>query len=705
MTIAVNRFTVEDRIKPRSPLSVKQVNSPVLGYKQTNSRTTFEPPEYDLSEFNTIEDVEAYVRQTHRKKIGLGFKEGWDLVGKNIDTLSYIKKRFAQLEHAQGKPWRLLMKEIFYDLVKHSNAYLVKVRNADVSGGFTRTANGKSIDPIAAYFIMAPETVQIAKDNSGKILKVRQSMPDGRTKTHAPDLVVHFYLDKKTGFSTGTPILTPVKDDIRTLRRIEENIELLVYQNLFPLFQYKVGTEKSPAKTYPDGQTEIDIVHNKLEFMPPEGVLVTPERHEISMIGSEGRALRAEGYLKHFKERVMAGLGTSSVDMGEGGTSNRNTADRLSDNLRDDVKSIQDDFEAQFDFFIIRELLLEGKFGADVLDPENTVHLSFREIDTDRQIAKENHVAQMYTQHIFSEDEARIKIGYDPIPLDDQEVREKMYWSMIEQPSLLIRSIDESSGLSAATDNPQVAVEKTNAREGEERTKRIGAASKPQPQQAAKKNSGQRAGASRDQPSNQYGTRTGPKTRRDFVDTELLSHVEQLLHDVSIYLQSDASKSWVKGVIKAWTEQTNKRQSRLARGAFVAGVRSVGLNPYFYNLASQVRTVEDHSSRYVRKLARNLEDRFQRLTGEEDVSTMMSIMDITVNRVNAINETEQQRAYNYGRLVAFRLTGDKVKYTSHAGACEECMITTRQDNLDPRKLSIDDIPPVHPYCSCSVDKE
>jgi hypothetical protein len=52
---------------------------------------------------------------------------------------------------------------------------------------------------------------------------------------------------------------------------------------------------------------------------------VPAERHEIKAIGAEGRALRAEGYLSYFKQRIFAGLGVSAIDMGEGDTSNRST--------------------------------------------------------------------------------------------------------------------------------------------------------------------------------------------------------------------------------------------------------------------------------------------------------------------------------------------------------------------------------------------
>jgi hypothetical protein len=83
---------------------------------------------------------------------------------------------------------------------------------------------------------------------------------------------------------------------------------------------------------------------------------------------------------------------------------------------------------------------------------------------------------------------------------------------------------------------------------------------------------------------------------------------------------------------------------------------------------------------------------------------MMSIMDITTNRINAIAVSEKQRSYNYGRLVAFRFTNDRVKFVASEDACEDCLAAIRND-LDPKQLSIDDIPPTHSHCSCSVDKE
>lgn len=293
-----------------------------LGFRE-EGRDQFTAPEYDFAEIITIEDTEAYFARSIDKKSGLMFKEGYSVVSRNEEVQAYMDRRMAEVAFAQQKPMEILLKETGRDLVRFSNAMWLVVRNKKASSGRIRTpmtvnGPGKPIEPIAAFFILPMDTIEFKRDDAGKITKVRQVLPDGRIKDFAASDIIHFYINKKTGWSVGTPSIIPVIDDIRTLRRIEENIDLLVYQNLFPLFQYKVGTEDRPVQTFPDGTSEIDVVRAEISYMPPEGVIVTPERHEIQMIGSEGRALRAESYLAHFKTRVLSGLSMSSVDVGEG---------------------------------------------------------------------------------------------------------------------------------------------------------------------------------------------------------------------------------------------------------------------------------------------------------------------------------------------------------------------------------------------------
>jgi hypothetical protein len=318
-TVVIRSVTPEKT----TPVSkIPSVKIATLSYAQqfARGRGVFNSAEYDLSEIGIVEDTDSFVRQAFKKKEGLMFKEGVGVQGSNKDTVQYYKTRMAQIAKATNIPTTRLLKSLGRSLIRTSNAYLIKVRDEKASGGKVRTtADGKRLKPIAGYFPAAPEMMQVSIDpKTNRVLEWAQMLPDGNYKTFKPEDVVHFTIDRREGFFFGIPTLIPVIDDIRALRQIEENIELLLYQHLFPLFHYKVGTVDAPAGYMEDGTKEVDAVEAQIKLMPAEGCLVTPERHEITAIGAEGRALRADGYLTHFKKRVYAGLGVSQVDLGDG---------------------------------------------------------------------------------------------------------------------------------------------------------------------------------------------------------------------------------------------------------------------------------------------------------------------------------------------------------------------------------------------------
>lgn len=305
----------------KRPANIVPVKPNVLTYNSVRSRRgDFIVSEYDLSQVGRVEDTDSYVHQAFLKKIGLLFKEGYEFVGANPRTIHYVKSRFEQIARATGIPTDELIRSVGAGLIKKSNAFLVKVRKETASGGRVRNQPGKDADlqPVAGYFVAPPETMEVDADKHGKIRKWKQRMNDGEFKTFSPQDVIHFYFNKKEGLMFGTPTLVPVIDDIRALRKIEENVELLIYQHLFPLFHYKIGTDQQPATVTEQGESEIDVAKREIQYMPAEGGIVTSHRHDIELIGTENRALRAETYLEHFKKRVFSGLGISAVDMGEG---------------------------------------------------------------------------------------------------------------------------------------------------------------------------------------------------------------------------------------------------------------------------------------------------------------------------------------------------------------------------------------------------
>lgn len=305
----------------KKPANIAPIRPTVMNYAATTSRRgQWATSDYDLPLINRIEDTDSYVAQAFIKKTGLMFKEGYEFVGPDPKTIQYIKLRFAQISRATGMPIDELLRSLGASLIKKSNAFLVKARKESASGGRVRTVAGgtRELEPVAGYFIVPAELMSFEADQMGRVVRWKLCLPDGREQFFKLDDVVHMYFNRKEGFVYGTPTIVPVVDDIRSLRKIEENIELLVYQHLFPLFHYKIGSDDFPAGLDELGNDEIEVAKMEVRQMPSEGGLVTSHRHEISLIGAENRSLRAEGYLEHFKKRVFSGLGISAVDMGEG---------------------------------------------------------------------------------------------------------------------------------------------------------------------------------------------------------------------------------------------------------------------------------------------------------------------------------------------------------------------------------------------------
>ena len=297
-----------------------KVRNPMLSYfAPTNGIDgSYRPHVYDLYEYGRIMDVESFVCRAFLKKRTLMFKEGYDLSSDNESNAKYIKKRLAEIAYVSGQTFDALIRETSHNLVVFHNAYMVKVRKLNSSSGVVRTVNKTPVQPVAAYFNLPPESVEVRVDSSGTPVMYRQKVQTGKYVEYPASAILHLHYNKRTGFVMGTPPLEPVKDDILALRRIEESIETLIYKSLFPIIHVKVGNEKQPAKKFMDGTSEVEIATSYLDKMEDDGGIVTSERVEIKAIGAESLALRVESYLNHFKERVFIGLGMSGIDFGVG---------------------------------------------------------------------------------------------------------------------------------------------------------------------------------------------------------------------------------------------------------------------------------------------------------------------------------------------------------------------------------------------------
>lgn len=716
-----------NQFKDKATLSVAAIAapkpSPAKVYTQNLGRRRapslqWEAPEWDLAECGRIIDVESIVRRALRTQVDLFLKEGFEFTGPNPERSSYITKRLAQMEMATDEPFPILLSKTIASLKRTSNAFWIKVRDYNASGGRRRTIGERVIEPVAGYYLIPAESMQIKRDEYGTIRKYRQQIYGKNPKDFKPEDVIHFYFDRREGFSIGTPPVVPVKDDIRALRRIEENIELLVYQHLFPLFHYRVGTEERPATITPDGKDEVVVVQQNVAAMPSDGCWVTSERHEIKSIEAGQPPVAVDKVIEHFKHRIYIGLGVSPIDMGEAAAASRSTAQTLSRNLINSTKAYQKEFGAQFYHHVIRELLLESTFNQDtVFEIENRVYLKFKEIDQETRIAKENHNADMWLKNLITHDEWRIDSGRQPFqgegwPTSTSKAKmvgkgdgdwDKTAYGKIERDKVILQSLDEPGTEASAAE----AKSRTTANKS--------------------KSSGNGSVSNKNQPTNQHGTRSAPKLNKDIfgdsfsitipnldIITTQTAPLSAAYSDVKksiidrVRIQGVEQKVITYNLNYAFTEAAN-RLILLAKRAFRLGMGAAGENFWGIDTTHIDDKINDHIKRYVRKLQKEILSHIDNYTAKnsalknEDAVFVSMIFDALQYRAKMIDNAEIMRAYNWGLLYGYRLSDvEKVVSVYHGNeTCERCKQAALQYD-SPSAIIYEELPPYHGYCSCTI---
>lgn len=504
---------------------IKKISNRSMSYADRHRGNWFKP-EYDLTELQIAQDVDSYVFKAIQKKVHRFMLAGWEFVGNDSETLSYVKKRIREIELISGNPFGLLMKDLAHDLFRYSNCAWVKVRSREASTGKVRVVGGKEIDPVAGYFLLPFETLWFKVKRNGEIKKIMQEVRNtGETKEFSPQDVIHFYTNKKPGFTMGTPELLPVLEDIALLRRLEENVENMIDANLHPLFHYKVGNDNHPERYGPDGIKESDLVRSTIEYMPSGGIFVSDHRHKIEAIGSEGKALSIHDYIDYFKKRVFSGLGVSPIDMGEGDTANRSTANTLSKIAIQDVEALQETVKMFIETYVINELLLEGGFEDAILNENKRVHIKFGSVDKEEKSKQENQTIQLWTNNLINESEARKRLGEQPV-----DSRELSYYKLYQEPLALLKAMGAFTAASSALEKAptsNISSEGVKKEESSQASKNVNQQGRPENSKLA---SAENQSANRSRPANQFGARTAPKFNSDTLDI-----VDKILKEENLF--------------------------------------------------------------------------------------------------------------------------------------------------------------------------
>lgn len=422
---------------------------------QGRRNVDFFKPEYDLPLIANAIQMDGLLRRMVNIFVEQVLKNGYEWVSKNEKLQQHISRRIKEIENLTNIALFDTITKTVAQLVSYGNAYIIKVRasNKSVYGKQYRLY-GKDLYPIVGLFIAEATSMEIGLNATGEVTTYKQSIRGEEVYFDARD-VIHLTYNQIPGTLTGMSSLIPILDDVRALRKLEEEIEILGFQYAIPLYLYKVGN-----KDIPPGPGEVEDAANNVNNMPAYGMLVVPGHHTIeSPNGNSAAPVDIMQFIEHFKKRIYAGTGVSPVAMGEVNSSNRNTSEVSDAMMQTITKAYQRIIKHKLEMEFFSELMLDGKF----LRSEEELEFNFPEIDLENQIKKETNIIQKWQNNLISREEARMELNYDKI-LDENDT----FLELIEIPKIEaeggIQLQAAQIGADASVKKSQMSSSKKNAK-------------------------------------------------------------------------------------------------------------------------------------------------------------------------------------------------------------------------------------------------
>lgn len=614
-------------------------------YKSSSQRrrnATFFKSEYDLPTIANAVQLDGLLRRSVNLFVEQILKNGYEFKSKTDSYQRHIRRRIREIENLTGISFYEVMSQIATQLVTYGNCYVIKVRNRDKSKlGRQYRLFGKQQNPIVGLFIADASTMEIGLNTSGKVVNYMQRVR-GELRIWDERDVIHLTYNKIPGTLTGMSAILPVLDDVRALRKLEEEIEILGFQYSVPLYLYKVGN-----KDIPPAPGEVDAVSNTVTNMPAYGMLVVPGHHTIEVPSNENTPVDVMKFIEHFKKRIFGGLGVSPVAMGESSTSNRNTSEVLDKSMQSITKSYQQIIKNKIEMELLRELLLDGGFN----NLNNSVEFSFPEIDIENQIKKETHILSLWQNNLITRTEARVIMDYDA-------------------------NIDESDTFLTKVDMPMVQTEGDIQLEATKITAKAAAqrattSSKSSSSSAKKK----KTTSNKVRPTNQHGTSTGrPKFKRDSYQLNLfdglsLFNKQEFLNGIIVSWESDFKKNLTQ-VITDYCNFFHFDQPKLDEGI---------INMYLDGIKLILKNKADLA---IRELDDEL--KFGHLS----------------KMATSFLYRQDEKIDNLAKILLYKSFG----YKTILVTANDCSLHT-DVNLEIDKISYSDIPPFGYKCNCEVEEE
>lgn len=370
-------------------------------YRGTSARrtnVTFNKSEYDLPMVANAVQLDGILRRAVNIFVEHVLKNGHEFTSKDDRIQKHIIIRIKEIQNLTGITFSETLSQIVTQLVTYGNAYVLKVRKKDISAfGRQYRLFGRDNYPVVGMFVLDASTIEVGLSDQGHVTTYKQYIR-GEERIWDERDIIHFTYNKIPGTLTGQSQILPVLDDVRALRKLEEEIEILGFQYSIPLYLYKVGN-----KDIPPALGEVESVSSTINSMPPYGMLVVPGHHTIEVPSNANDVIDIIKYVEHFKQRIYSGLGVSPVAMGEASSSNRATSEVLDATMQTITKAYQQIIKNKIEMEFIREILLDGGFK----NINDELEFNFPEIDLENQIKKENHLVQLFQNNLITRTEFR----------------------------------------------------------------------------------------------------------------------------------------------------------------------------------------------------------------------------------------------------------------------------------------------------------
>ena len=675
----------DEAVKSRPPINfnkekIKDFMLKAIGgiYSQSDSRERFKRPEYNLWEIKEASEADSYIKISFSKYSHLIYKAGATLKGED-EKVAYLEKRFRVMSFATQKPIEILFQEIADDLIRYSNAFLIKKRIDIVPGMKLTPVLADKI--VGGYFRVDPASVKIKRDKNGNVLKYEQGYGNNK-KEFFPRDVIHFYLDKDANNAFGTPRIIAALEDVKLLRKIEGNITALIYRFSMPLYQWIVGL---PEPGMQGTDPEIAEAERKVENSTLDGIVITNERTTIKAIGAEGNALNAEGYLKYFEQRVFSALGVSEAQMGRGGS--KQDADSMEAQVHDTVKHIQRVMSIFIREYILNELLLEGGYNP-IINEEDIVNYEFEEISLETKVKKENHELLKYQSNLTSINESRRRMGMKDNPDDEN----KLYKNYIETNARL-KEIDRTA-------KHQMELAKQNAKNNESNSTGSSSSNGNKAPRSSKNSSPNKAVTNNNRPENQHGV-SSVKIKESFDEDlnekelkKLFNIYKEARNDIKNGESSDIIMPLISETLSTTIKRTINKNSELAIIDAIKEISSIqSRNVSFPN--NKIVLID-----FYEEIDNNIKNTTKLIADElKDNSNIEEVFDKYEYRIRFLEDYVARKAYWYSYIKTGAFIGVKEAYIKFSSEKDG---NNRDSIINTDAFSIDDIPAYHSFCNCEV---